>query len=138
MHARRHARGARLHRLGAPDLAAVDRDGGVVRHVLRLERRHLQAAPHQQPRQARDDRRLAGIGAGRLDHQRGRTRVHQNSMPFWALMPCAERMLDQRHFGDEIGDLDQLRLGVAAGDDDMLVGRLLVAEEVRTTFAIGR
>jgi hypothetical protein len=29
----------------------------------------------------------------------------------------------------QIGHLDQLGLGVAAGDDDVLVGRLLVAQE---------
>ena len=38
-------------------------------------------------------------------------------------------MLDIGHLGDEIGHLDQLRLGVAAGDDDVLVGGLLVAQE---------
>src|SRR5438270_4798911 len=31
----------------------------------------------------------------------------------------AEGMLDQRHLGDEIGDLDQLVLGVASGEHDM-------------------
>ena len=31
-------------------------------------------------------------------------------------------MLHQRHLGDEVGRLDQLRLGVAAGDDDVQVG----------------
>ena len=81
-------RGARLQRLGAADLAAVDGDGGVVRHVLRLERRHLEAAPHQRARQARDERRLADIGAGALDHQRGRRPLHQNSMPFCAFTPA--------------------------------------------------
>src|SRR5258707_15894208 len=30
-----------------------------------------------------------------------------------------EMVLDQRHLGDEIGRRDQLRLGVAAGDDDV-------------------
>ena len=44
VHRRRHAAGARLQRLGAADLAAVGGDGGVVRHVLRLERPHPQAA----------------------------------------------------------------------------------------------
>src|SRR6476659_5083136 len=41
----------------------------------------------------------------------------------------AERMLHQGHFGDEIGHLDQFRLGVAAGDDDVLVGGLFLAQE---------
>ena len=71
VHARRHPRGARLHRLGAADLAAVDGDRRVVRHVLRLERRDLQPAPHQRPSQSCDQRRLAGIGAGGLDHEGG-------------------------------------------------------------------
>ena len=88
VHARRHPRRPRLHGLGAADLAALDRDGGIVRHVLRLERRHLQAAPHQRAREPCDDRRLAGIGAGGLDHQRGRRPLHQNSMPFWPFTPA--------------------------------------------------
>ena len=33
-----------------------------------------------------------------------------------------EMMLHQRHLGDEIGGGDQLRLGVAAGDDDVQAG----------------
>ena len=37
---RRRAAGQRLQRLGAADLAAVRGDGGVVAHVLRLERPH--------------------------------------------------------------------------------------------------
>ena len=32
-----------------------------------------------------------------------------------------ERMLDLFHLGHEIGDFDQFVLGVAAGDDDVLV-----------------
>ena len=88
VHAGRHPRRPRLHGLGAADLAALDRHGGIVRHVLRLERRHLQAATHQRPRKPRDDRRLAGVGAGGLDHQRGRRPLHQNSMPFWPFTPA--------------------------------------------------
>ena len=37
-------RGARLYRLGAADFAAIRRHRGVVRHVLRLERAHFEAA----------------------------------------------------------------------------------------------
>ena len=40
------------------------------------------------------------------------------------LDPGAERVLDQRHLGDEVGGLDQLGLGVAAGDDDVQIARL--------------
>ena len=109
-------RGARLQRLRAADLAAVGGDRGVVRHVLRLERRDPQAAPHERPAQPGDDQRLADIRAGALDHHGGRA-AHQNSIPCCAFTPGAERMLDQLHLGDQVGDLDQLVLGVAAGDD---------------------
>src|SRR3546814_7887078 len=42
------AGGARLQRLGAADLAAVDGHGGIVRHVLRLERTDRHPAPGEQ------------------------------------------------------------------------------------------
>ena len=64
--------GPRLQRLGPADLTAIDRDGGVVRHVLRLERPHLQAPPGEQTTQARHDQRLADIRAGALEHERPR------------------------------------------------------------------
>ncbi len=44
--------GQRLQRLRAADLAAVDGDGRIVRHVLRLERRAPEAAPRRGARQA--------------------------------------------------------------------------------------
>ena len=62
--------GASLKRLGPPDLA-VSGGGGVVRHVLWLERPDLQPAIGEQPAQPRDDQRLADIGAGAEDHDRG-------------------------------------------------------------------
>ena len=37
-------------------------------------------------------------------------------------------MLDLGHFGDEIGDLDELVLGIAAGDDDMSIGGFMAQE----------
>ena len=40
----------------------------------------------------------------------------------------AERVLDHLHLGDEVGELDQLLLGVAAGDDDMRHLRLALQE----------
>ncbi len=49
---------ARLQRLGAADLAAVRGHRGVVRHVLRLERADLEAAPRQRARQPGDDQDL--------------------------------------------------------------------------------
>ena len=88
VNARRHPRRPRLHGLGAADLAALDRHGGIVRHVLRLERRHLQTTPHQRTGEPCDNRRLAGIRAGGLNHQRGRRPLHQNSMPFWPFTPA--------------------------------------------------
>ena len=59
----RDARGARLQRLGAADLAAVGGDRGIVRHVLRLERAHLEPAVGESAAEAGDDQRLADIGA---------------------------------------------------------------------------
>ena len=47
VHAGRHACRPRLQRLRAADLAAIGRDGGVVRHVLRLERPHLEPASRE-------------------------------------------------------------------------------------------
>ena len=95
VHARRDAGGTRLQRLRAADLAAIRRDRGVVRHVLRLERHDAHAAPDQEARQTGDQRRLADVGAGALEHQRRRqgsalpTRpcAAQNSMPFCAFTP---------------------------------------------------
>jgi hypothetical protein len=49
-----HPGGSGLHRLGAADLRAVGGDGGVQRHVLRLERRHLHAAAGQPAAQPGD------------------------------------------------------------------------------------
>ena len=56
--ARRDAAGARLQRLGAADLAAIRRHRGVVRHVLRLERPHREAAPREGAAEPRDDHDL--------------------------------------------------------------------------------
>ena len=76
--ARRHAAGQRLQPLPAPDLAAacvaILGDGGVVGHVLRLERPHRQATVACNPAQAGDQDRLADIGAGALQHERTRHR----------------------------------------------------------------
>ena len=77
---------ARLQRLGAADLAAIRRDGGIVRHVLRLEGPDLQTLAREDPAQARHQKRLAHIGAGALDHQS----AHQNSTPSCAFTPAAK------------------------------------------------
>jgi hypothetical protein len=55
------AAGARLQGLRAADLAAIDGDRGIVRHVLRLERAHLETAPGEGAPEAGDDQRLADI-----------------------------------------------------------------------------
>src|SRR5438067_13540371 len=44
--------------------------------------------------------------------------------PRLRLDPGSERMLDQSHLSDEVGDLNQRRRRVAAGDDDMQIARL--------------
>src|SRR5262249_2305135 len=41
----------------------------------------------------------------------------------------AERMLDQRHFRDEVGEIDQLLLCVSPGEHDMGERRLRLAQE---------
>ena len=65
----RDAGGAGLQRLGAADLAAGGGDGGVVGHVLRLERADAEAAVGEGAGEAGDDQRLADVGAGALEHQ---------------------------------------------------------------------
>ena len=70
--ARRHAGRPRLQRLGAADLAAIGRDGGIVRHVLRLERPDRQPARGKARHRPGHQKRLADIGAGALDHERAR------------------------------------------------------------------
>ena len=88
VHAGRHPRGARLQRLGAADLAAVGRDGGIVRHVLRLEGPHAQAAPREDAGESRHQQRLADVRARALDHDGAGG--HQNSMPSCAFTPAAK------------------------------------------------
>jgi len=68
---RRHPCGEGLQRLGAADLAAVDGDRRVERHVLRLERRDAHAAPGQDAADGRGEDRLAGVGSASLHHQAG-------------------------------------------------------------------
>ena len=69
---RLQAAGQRLQRLRPADLAAVDGDRRVERHVLRLERRDGDAVALENPAQRGDQRRFAGIGSSALHHQ-GRT-----------------------------------------------------------------
>ena len=53
VHGGRDAGRPRLQRLGPADLAAIGGDGGVVRHVLRLERPHARARAGRRPGTAR-------------------------------------------------------------------------------------
>ena len=76
MRRRRYPARARLQRLGAPDLAAIRSHGGVVAHVLRLERPDPQGLPRECPTQPRDQQRFPDIRAGALQHQRGRPEHH--------------------------------------------------------------
>jgi hypothetical protein len=68
---RYEAAGLGLHRLGPADLATIDGDRAVQRHVLRLERRHAHAATREHPAKPRDEQALARIGGRALNHQCG-------------------------------------------------------------------
>ena len=88
VNARLHAGRPRLQRLRASDLAAVSGDGGIVRHVLRLERPHPKATIGERTCQTRNKKGLADIRAGALQHDCACS--HQNSMPACALTPAAK------------------------------------------------
>ncbi len=60
--------GTGLQGLGTADLAAIGGDGGVVRHVLRLEGADLHSPVGQGAGKAGDDEGLAHIGAGAHQH----------------------------------------------------------------------
>src|SRR5262249_58538559 len=64
----------------------------IVRHVLRLERPHLQPTICECPRQAGDDQRLADVRSRSLEHERagGQGWTRQNSMPGCAFTPAAK------------------------------------------------
>ena len=66
-----------------------------------------------------------------------RARGHSELDACLRLHAGREMMLDRAHLGDEIGRLDQLRLGVAAGDDDMQIGAPRCAAAA-TTSSSGR
>jgi hypothetical protein len=68
---RRHAARPRLQRLRPADLATVGGHGGIVAHVLRLERPHRQTAPDVRPAEPGHEQRLANVRPGALEHQGG-------------------------------------------------------------------
>ena len=78
----------RLQRLRAADLAAFRRHGGVVRHVLRLERPDAEAALHQRTSEPGDEQRLADARPRALQHEDAGG--HQYSMPACAFTPSAK------------------------------------------------
>ena len=92
VHAGCHAGGTGLQRLRPADLAAVGGHGGVVGHVLRLERPDAKPAPGEGTRQRGDQQRLADIRARALDHEGPGSLGggHQNSMPSCAFTPAAK------------------------------------------------
>ena len=59
----------RLHVLSCADLATLNHSG-VVRYVLRLERRAVDPSPMERPRDRGRDQRLAYAAGNALDHQR--------------------------------------------------------------------
>ena len=91
------AGGTRLQRLGAADLAAVRRDGCVVRHVLRLEGAHPEAARGIGAAEPGHQQGFPHIGAGALEHQGRRplpgSARHQNSIPTCAFTPARKGCL---------------------------------------------
>ena len=88
VHRRRNTSRERLQRLRPADLAAIFGDGGVVRHVLRLERPDHEPAPHQRTREPRDEQRLADARPRALQHEGAGG--HQYSMPACAFTPAAK------------------------------------------------
>jgi len=75
------AGGERLQRLSTADLAPVGGHCAVEGHVLRLERRDPYAAAVHHSAEPRDERALAGIGPGPLNHQRSRRHRVDSSSP---------------------------------------------------------
>jgi uncharacterized membrane protein YfcA len=58
----------------------------------------------------------------------------QNSTPGCPFDAGPERMLDELHLGHQIGNLDQLVLGIAPGEHDMSHIRLFVLQEPTTSL----
>ena len=59
-------------------------------------------------------------GAATTNGRRGRA---HHSMPLWPFWPGVHRVLDLGHLDDQVGGVDQPRVGVPAGDDHVLVAR---------------
>ena len=79
---------------------------------------HVVAGAAQRRHQAGGDRRLAVPGRRGGDDEAGQGSPLDAPL---ALLAVVERVLDVLHLGDEVGDLDEPRVGAAAGDDDVLV-----------------
>ena len=70
VHRRGEPRRARLERLRPADFPAARARGGVVRHVLRLERGDRDSATARDPAEPGHDRGLPDVRAGALEHER--------------------------------------------------------------------
>ncbi len=73
---RRQPRCLRLQCLRAADLAAVGGHCAIQCHILRLERRHLDAFARQQAAEGGNEGAFAGIGGCALHHQCGEWKFH--------------------------------------------------------------
>ena len=86
-----------------------------------LERRHpVPGRPQGAHQTGRDGGLAAARGRGGDDD--GRVRCSPLDAPL-ALAAGVHRVLDLGHLGDQVGGLEQLLRGVAAGDDDVLAAR---------------
>ena len=124
VHGGRRAAREGLQRLRAADLAAIGGDRGVVRHVLRLERPHAQAAIREQPAQAGDQHGLAHVRAAALHHQRRpcASPPHDASQPAASARAPVDAAARERRLatvraraGAEAGARDEARLRTYVG-----------------------
>ncbi len=117
--------GARLQRLGAPDLASVHRHCGIIRHVLRFKRCNSDAPIAQRATETCNQEGFTHIGPRPLKHQ-GRHLEFHAKLGFDTIF---EGMFDQTHFGDKICRLDQFRFGFSPCQADMGHRRFLGQEK---------
>ena len=85
--------GLRLQVLRAADLSAIAADTGIVRHVLRLERRDRNASARQRAAQAGDDQRLARVGGRAGDQDTARLHPHRSPPAQCTACPQNDRCL---------------------------------------------
>ena len=88
---RLQVRGLGLHRLGAADLTAINRHRRVQCHILWFERHYLDVLMTQPTAQGGDQRTLAGIRGGALNHQR----AHASALAGVLRPICANAVLSR-------------------------------------------